>query len=420
MVALDQIKRLFWYDDGVKPEERATIHTPGAPVSSWAHKLFGFVANEDFSEDEAFASPLVWRAIKVLSEPMSSMPICVHEKQKNGDIVRIEDHPYEYLLNVEPSKYYSSYTWRDTSMHHLGLRGNSYSRLIYKGNGELAEVLLIDPDSVQDIFLQDNGLLYKINGLNKMLPGSEVLHFMWSSFNGFVGKNPIEAHKNTLILDRESREYAKSFYQKGAFLSGVLEGPTEMTQPAYDRLKNSWHDTYGGAKNAGTAAILEEGFKFNPIKLDPVSAAWSETQKHIATQVGRIWGVPLHMLMDLEKATFSNIEHQSLEFVKYSLMPWVRRKEDELNRKLFPTKKGKMFLRYDMSELLRGDLKSTADYITKMQINGNLSVNEVRRDYLQRPGVEGGEKQLVQGNNMMPLDKVGQQLQLNLADEANI
>lgn len=421
MQVLDKISRLFWYYD--EPEKKATIHTPNAPISSWAHKLFGFAADETFEEYEALQSTLVWRAIRVLSEPMASMPIGIYESRPNGDVIQIKDHPLDYILNVEPCKYYSAYTHRETTMTHLLLKANAYSRILYKGSGEVDRIVLMDPDKVRDIFIMNNDLTYKIDGLDRMLSGGEVLHFVWNSFNGFTGKNPIEAHKDTLILDRESRNYAKNFYQNGAFLSGVLEGPTEMTDGAYRRLKQSWQETYGGAKNAGTAAILEEGFKFNPIRLDPVSAAWIETRKMLAGEIARIYGVPLHMIMDLEKATFSNIEHQSMEFIKYSLMPWVRKFEDELNRKLFPKSSSKnknLFIRYDMRELERGDMQSMADYLTKNQINGNLSINEIRRDYLQKPGIEGGDEHLVQGNNMIPVKNLGQQLEIPLDGSSDV
>lgn len=411
------ISKLFWEEVDDKQEQKTSIHTPGAPISSWVHKLFGPVADEGFEEKEAYCSSLVWRAIKVLSEPMASMPVGVFEEKGNGDVVKVKSHPVEYLLNVEPSKYYSSYTWRDTQMHHLGITGNGYNRMIFRGNGELDEILMLDPHSIDDIFLMKNELRYKVNGIDKMLPSSQVLHFMGSSFNGFYGKNPIECHADTMILDRESRKYGKKFYQNGAFLSGILSSPNALSDKAYHRIKNSWHAAYGGSGNAGSTFIAEEGLDFKPIKLDPVSAAWLETRKDLAADVSRIYGVPLHMLSVMDRSTFNNIEHQSLEFVKYSLTPWVRRWEDEINRKVFGKYRGKLFARFDMNELLRGDLKSTVEYLTKHQINGNLSINEVRRKYLNLPGIEGGDEHLVQGNNMIPVKNImdqGQQLQLEL------
>lgn len=410
---LEKISRLFWYDVPDKPkEERSPSIHNGAPVSQWVNRLFGFGVNDDFHENEAYCSTLVWRAIKVLSEPMAGLTIGVFEK-KGSDVIRIQDHPLEYVLNVEPSKYYSSFVWRDTAMHHLGITGNSYNEVFFRGNGDVDQILMIDPHKIEDIFLMKNELRYKVTGRDRMISGGDILHFVGSGFNGFVGKNPIECHIDTLVTDRESRLYGKKFYQNGAFLSGVLSGPSGMSDKAYTRLKNSWHDNYSGSENAGGTPILEEGFKFEPIKLDPVSAAWLETRRNLAADVARIYGVPLHMLMDLERATFSNIEHQALEYVKYSLTPWVRRWEDEINRKLFkPKEKGRLFVRFDMSELLRGDLKSMAEYITTLQQNGNLSINEVRRNYLYMPGIDGGDDHLVQGNNMIPVKNLGQQLDL--------
>lgn len=402
----------FWRTEGDVLEKKTSIHTPNSPVGSWVHKLFGFVPSEDYELAEAYCSTLVWRAIKVLSEPMASMPIGVFEKQKNGDIVKI-DHPYEYTLNTEASRYYSANTWKDTQMHHIALGGNGYSRIILRGNGE-AEFLTIDPERVNDIILMEDQLRYKVDGINKMLSASEVLHFVGPSWNGFVGKNVLDCHKDTLILDREMRNYAKKFYQNGAFLGGVLTSPTSVSEPAYRRLKNTWNDL-GGTDGVNKTQILEEGMDYKPLKLDPVTAGWGETRKQLAVEIARIWGVPLHMLMELDRSTFNNIEHQDLELVKYTLTPWVTRWESELNRKLFPRKdKGKRFIRFDMTELLRADLSSMADYLTGMQTAGNLSVNEVRRKFLHLPGVKGGDKNLVQGNNMVPLEQVAKGAQQEL------
>ena len=416
---LDKVSRIFFKDVPDVVEKKASIHT-GAPVGTWVNKLFGVMANDDFDQKEAYSSTLVWRAIKVLSEPLASLPIGVFEKQKNGDILKIDDHPVEHLLNVEPNKYYSSYTWRETAMNHLGLTGNSYNRIVFRNNGEIDKIVMIDPNAVDEIFVLKDQLRYKIKGLDRMLAGDEILHVVGSGYNGFEGKNPIRCHIDTLVTERETRKYSKKFYQNGAFLSGILRGPTAMTDKAYTRLTKSWNKAYSGTDNAGKTAIVEEGFEFQPIALDPVSAGWLATRKNLAADVARIYGVPLHMLMELDKSTFNNIEHQSLEFVKYSLSPWVKRFEDEYNRKLFkPKELGKRFVRYDMTELLRGDMKATADYLATLQLHGNLSINEVRRRFLFLPGIDGGDEHLVQGNNMVPVTQIGQQLQLPLNTETN-
>ncbi len=389
-------------------ETKASIHVPGSPISAWINHVFGGVGNDSFEQKEAFASSYVWRAVNVLSDAMSGMNIGVFEKKENGDVVRVKSHPADYLLNIEPSPLYSAFTYRSTGMVHIGITGNFFSRIMYRPNGDLDEFLLLPPEQLTAIFIKPNRTLqYDFHGIDKILRSDEVLHVPGLSFNGFMGKNPIEAHRDTLVLDRESRTYGKKFYQNGAFLSGVLEVPGPLSDPAYARLKNSWHKAYGGSGNAGSTAILEEGTKFNPIRLSPNDAAWIATRKNIAEEVARIYGIPLHMLMELTRSTNNNIEHQGLEFVLYSVMPWVRRWEDELNRKLFK-KRGEqnLFVRYDIEELMRGDMKTTSDYISKLQVSGNLTINEVRKKFLNLPGVEGGDKILVQANNMAPLEDV--------------
>lgn len=387
-------------------ERSVTIHSPQAKVSDWVAEVFGGTSDSDFFQEDAFASTLVTRAIKVLSEPMASMSVGVFERKSNGDIIKVTDHPYNYLLNVEPSSFYSSYVMRDAQVHHVCVTGNSFNQKITNRAGQVQEIVMIDPSALKGVRVDNRrGVWYDFEELGE-IKGEDLIHFPGPSYNGFLGRNFIEDFRDTLILDKASRNYAKNFYENGAFVSGILSVQGELTPDGYARVSNSWQKAYGGSGNAGKTMVLEQGGKFEPVRLSPEDAGWLGTRKNLAEDVARIFGVPMHMLMQLDRSTFNNIEHQSLEFVKYTLTPWVRRFEDELNRKLFK-RESKLFVRYDMNELLRGDLKSTVEFVTRLQTFGDLNINEVRRNWLQMPGIgDDGDKYLVQGNNMVPIDQL--------------
>lgn len=376
--------------------------------TSWWGGIFGVNPDRDIQTDQALGLSAVWRAIHILAESIASLPVGVYEKQANGDIVLQEDDPIHNLISRMPSPFHTSYNWRETGMVHLCSDGNHYARMKLNGRGRPVELEIIDPKKVEEIFLMEGVYYYKITGYDKVLPHDEIIHVAGLGYNGFVGKSPIESHRETLQTDQASRDYAKNFYQNGTHISGYLKTDGTLSEDALKRLSKSWQTVYSGPQNVGKVAVLEYGTDFVPITLNPQDAAWLETRKNVVEDVSRIYGVPLHMLQSLERATFNNIEHLSIEFMKHTLTPWVRRWESELNRKLFPNNPRK-FIRFDMSGLLRGDLETMGEYYTKLFNIGVLNRNEIRA-YLNLNAVPDGNRYFVQGNNMIPVDKIDELL----------
>jgi HK97 family phage portal protein len=218
-------------------------------------------------------------------------------------------------------------------------------------------------------------------------------------FDGLVGYSPIAMAKNAIGLAMATEEYGAKFFANGAAPGGVLEHPGTIKDP--QKVKESWNMAYQGSSNAHRVAVLEEGMKYQPIGISPEQAQFLETRKFQINEIARIFRVPPHMVGDLEKSSFSNIEQQSLEFVKYTLDPWVIRWEQAISRSLLsPSEKKLYFSKFNVDGLLRGDYASRMNGYATARQNGWMSANDIRElENLDRiPAELGGDLYLINGN----------------------
>ena len=234
-----------------------------------------------------------------------------------------------------------------------------------------------------------------------------MLHIPGLGFDGLVGYSPIAMAKNAIGMAIACEEYGAKFFANGAAPGGVLEHPGTIKDP--QRVRESWQSTFGGSGNANKIAVLEEGMKYTPIGISPEQAQFLETRKFQINEIARIFRVPPHMVGDLEKSSFSNIEQQSLEFVKYTLDPWVIRWEQSIQRSLLSKdEKAVYFVKFNLEGLLRGDYQSRMNGYVIGRQNGWMSANDIRElENLDRiPAEDGGDLYLINGN-MLPLKNAG-------------
>jgi HK97 family phage portal protein len=239
------------------------------------------------------------------------------------------------------------------------------------------------------------------------LQPSDVLHIPGLGFDGLVGYSPIAMAKNAIGMAIACEEYGAKFFANGAAPGGVLEHPGTIKDPA--RVRESWQSTFGGSGNANKIAVLEEGMKYTPIGISPEQAQFLETRKFQINEIARIFRVPPHMVGDLEKSSFSNIEQQSLEFVKYTLDPWIVRWEQSIMRSLLlQSEKKEYFVKFNLEGLLRGDYQSRMNGYAIARQNGWMSANDIRELENQDriPAEEGGDLYLINGN-MLPMANAG-------------
>ncbi len=352
----------------------------------------------------------VYACVRILSEAVAGLPLHIYRYRADGGKERIPMHPLYHLLHDEPNPEMTSFVFRETLMSHLLLWGNAYAQVVRNGRGQAVALYPLLP-SKMDVNRAANGeLLYTYyrdadeTGLNPKggyitLRRDEVLHIPGLGFDGLIGYSPIAMAKNVIGMSLATEEYGASFFANGANPGGVLEHPGVIKD--IGRVKESWNSAYQGSGNAHKIAVLEEGMKFQAIGIPPEQAQFLETRKFQINEIARIYRVPPHMVGDLEKSSFSNIEQQSLEFVKYTLDPWVVRWEQSLQQSLLlPSEKPSLFIRFNLDGLLRGDYQSRMNGYAVGRQNGWMSANDIREleDMNRIPTVEGGDLYLVNGN----------------------
>ena len=370
------------------------------------------------NERSAMQMTAVYACVRILSESIAGLPLHMYRYEEDGSKTKAVEHPLYHLLHDEPNPEMTSFIFREILMRHLLLWGNAYAQIIRNGKGDIIALYPLMPNRMK-VERDTKGQLYyeyqtmkedapTMKGAVYQLDPSEVLHVPGLGFDGLVGYSPIAMAKNAIGLAIAAEEYGSKFYANGAAPSGVLEHPNVLKDPA--KVRDSWNAAFGGSSNAHRVAVLEEGMKYTPISISPNEAQFLETRKFQIDEIARIFRVPPHMVGDLEKSSFSNIEQQSLEFVKYTLNPWVCRWEQALQRALLSDdEKGKYFFRFNVEGLLRGDYQSRMQGYATARQNGWMSANDIRElENIDRiPAELGGDLYLVNGN-MLPLSQVEQ------------
>ena len=357
------------------------------------------------NERTAMQTTAVYACVRILAETIASLPLHTYKYTEKGKEKAL-DHPLYYLLHNEPNPEMTSFVFRETLMSHLLLWGNAYAQIIRDGSGKVLALYPLIPEQVT-VDRTSKGEIYYIyikEGYTYYLKYDEVLHIPGLGFDGLIGYSPIAMAKNAIGMSIATEEYGASFFANGANPGGVLEHPGIVKDPS--RIREGWNSVYGGSGKAHKVAVLEEGMSFKPIAIPPDQAQFLETRKFQISEIARIFRIPPHMIGDLERATFSNIENQSLEFVKYTLDPWVVRWEMSLQKALLSqSDKRSYFINFNLEGLLRGDYKSRMDgYAIGIQ-NGFLSPNDVRT--LENMNlIENGDIYAMNGN-MLKLEDVG-------------
>lgn len=385
--------------------------------SNYSFFFGGTTSGKPVNERSAMQMTAVYACVRILAEAVAGLPLHLYRYKADGGKEKATDHPLYLLLHDEPNPEMSSFVFRETLMTHLLLWGNAYAQIIHNGRGEVVALYPLMPNKMT-VDRDENGRLYYQYTRSKeeaatmpnatvILSPSEVLHIPGLGFDGLVGYSPIAMAKNAIGMAIACEEFGAKFFANGAAPSGVLEHPGTIKDPG--RVREAWQSQFGGSSNSGKVAVLEEGMKYTPISISPEQAQFLETRKFQINEIARIFRVPPHMVGDLEKSSFSNIEQQSLEFVKYTLDPWVIRWEQSLARSLFTeSEKKEYFFKFSVEGLLRGDYASRMSGYATARQNGWMSANDIRElENLDRiPAEDGGDLYLINGN-MLPLGNAG-------------
>lgn len=377
--------------------------------SAYSFFMGGSTSGKRVNERSSMQMTAVYSCVRILSEAVAGLPLHLYRYTDSGGKEKATAHPLFFLLHDEPNPEMTSFVFRETLMTHLLLWGNAYAQIIRNGKGEVIALYPLMPDRMA-VDRDDKGRLYyeytvnmddapTMKGSLVRLSPTDVLHIPGLGFDGLVGYSPIAMAKNAIGMAIACEEYGAKFFANGAQPSGVLEHPGTIKDPS--RVRESWTQTFGGSHNANKVAVLEEGMKYTPISISPEQAQFLETRKFQINEIARIFRVPPHMVGDLEKSSFSNIEQQSLEFVKYTLDPWVSRWEQAMVRALLTSdEKTGYFIKFNVDGLLRGDYQSRMNGYAIGRQNGWMSANDIRElENLDRiPAELGGDLYLINGN----------------------
>ncbi|SAK69544.1 head portal protein [Caballeronia pedi] len=354
-------------------------------VGGWISSLFGSTRSEAgqvVTTSSALSLTVLQNCVTLLSESVAQLPIELYER--SGDDRRpAVDHPLYSVLKYEPNSWQTPFEYQEQTQLSVGLRGNSYSYIDRDSDGVVQGLYPLDHESVMVMKGPDLRPMYRVNGSEPM-PQRLIHHVRWLTMNSYTGLSPIMLHANTIGHAQAIQQYAGRSFMNGTVLSGVIERPSTSPpikdQASVDRVTDEWNNKFGGPGNTKKVALLQEGMSFKPLSMTNVDAALIEAMRLSALDIARIYKIPAHMVNELERATFDNIEQMEIQFVIYTLMPWVKRHEQAKTRDLLlPSERRQYFIEYNLAGLLRGDQASRfAAYAVGRQW-GWLSINDIRR-----------------------------------------
>lgn len=333
-------------------------------------------------QSTAMTSAVVYACINVLAQTIASLPLLVYRRLPNGGKERAPEHRLYTLLHDQPNPEMTSYEFRAALVGHVCLWGNAYAELELSDAG-VNGLWPLRPDKMTPNRDDSNRLVYDYrlpNGELKRFQAYQIMHWRGLSSNGIIGYSPIQQAAESIGVDLATRQYGARFFGNDSRPGGILTHPGKLTPDAAGRLKKSWEEAHRGLSNSQRVAVLEEGLSWQTIGIPPEQAQFLETRKYGRSEIAGMYRVPLHMINDLERATFSNVEHLSLEFTKFTLTPWLVQIEQSIRRDLFQISDGKRthFAEHLVDGLLRGDITSRSQAYQIARLNGWLNANEIR------------------------------------------
>jgi len=351
-------------------------------LSDFWYQPVGFVNDSGIviNSDTAMRLATVFACVRVISETVASLPLFVYRRISDNDKEKAKDHWLYKLLHSKPNYSQTSFSWREMQQGHLCLRGNAYSYIDRDKTGGIRNLIPWHPDKVTPRRMPDGTVQYEVRNANGTMDrrlAGEVLHIPALSFDGLKGINPIEYTAQSMSLAMAAEKHGAKFFKNGAKSTGVLSYPQPLSAEGRVNLRKAVEEQIAG-ENVFRPLIVEEGAKWEQMTIDPKSAQFLETRKFQDVDICKIFRVPPHLVGILDRATFSNIEHQSLEFVIHTIRPWLIRWEQAINDKLLDSS-DEYFCEFKVDALLRGDTLSRYQAHNIGIQGGFLNRNEVRQ-----------------------------------------
>ena len=358
-------------------------NTDISQINNWTSFLYDGIsstsAGESVSSMSSWRLSAVYRCIALISETIASLPFQLYEEKDNGNKFVARNHKSYSLFTSEPNKFQTWFDFKMMLMSQALSYGNGYAYIRRNSYGDILSFEPLTNGECQPYYVRTGDahyLYYYVFG--KIVEQRDIIHIKCIGSDGVIGRNPIEVAREAIGAGLAQQNFTGSMYKNGLNLQGTLEHPATLSEKAQERLRNQMNK-FKGSANGSDTLLLEEGLKYNAISLSPIDAQFIESKKFTIEEIARFYGVPLHKIGSLDKATNNNIEHQDLEFYKNCIATWEERFEQEFNRKtLLPAEKGSFKHQFDNSSLLRTDTKARMEWINAMFSKGAITPNEIR------------------------------------------
>jgi len=371
----------------------------GAPINT----LPGIVGQNP-AVNLALQSAAVWACCRLIANSIASLTAAVYEETDFGK-VKAFSNPLYGTLTQSPNNMMTASQWLQPSMMSLLLAGNAFT-WIDRIDGEVVGLWPLNPSRVQIMLLSDGTLGYyysDLQGKAHQFTASDIIHFRLFSLDGYIGLPVLDYHRTTFDFEAATTAYAYSIYQNGGQPGGVLEFPHELKKEQVDRIRADWQAVHSGPMNAARVAILEDGMKYTPLSIPLAQLNYIEEKKFGVEQIARIFGVPPHLIGASQQPTYASVEQQSIEFVRYTINPYVVSLEQSINKALLSAP---YVYRMNLNSFERSDIASRyKSYATARQW-GWMSANDIR-ELENQNRIEGGDTYL-SPLNMVPAGDAGE------------
>ena len=358
------------------------------------NELFGGASTDSgvsVTPDTALTYSAVYAAVRCIAESVSSLPLNYYERLPAGGKMHAKANPLHHLLHDEPNPEMTSLQWREASMAHLLLHGNSYTEIVRDLEGNAVELWPIDPTMVAPKRTDSGELYYELNRGKNFITANNMLHIPGLSFDGISGVSPITLARQSLGLSMAIEQFGAGYFGRGARPGGVLTFPGQLSPEARQNLRRSFEELHAGGANSHRVALLEAGLKWEAIGVPPDDSQFLQSREFQIIEVARWFNLPPNKLKDLSKTSYNSLEQMEISFVVDTLRPWLVRWEQQLNRKLIrPKDRGSYFFEHNVDGMLRGDQASRYTAYSVGRNWGWLSVNEIREKENMNP-IDGGD-----------------------------
>ena len=358
------------------------------------NELFGGASTDSgvsVTPDTALTYSAVYAAVRCIAESVSSLPLNYYERLPAGGKAHAKANPLHHLLHDEPNPEMTSLQWREASMAHLLLHGNSYTEIVRDLEGNAVELWPIDPTMVAPKRTDSGELYYELNRGKNFITANNMLHIPGLSFDGISGVSPITLARQSLGLSMAIEQFGAGYFGRGARPGGVLTFPGQLSPEARQNLRRSFEELHAGGANSHRVALLEAGLKWEAIGVPPDDSQFLQSREFQIIEVARWFNLPPNKLKDLSKTSYNSLEQMEISFVVDTLRPWLVRWEQQLNRKLIrPKDRGSYFFEHNVDGMLRGDQASRYTAYSVGRNWGWLSVNEIREKENMNP-IDGGD-----------------------------